>query len=201
MISLTGVKYTRCRPAGFSLLEMLIVVALFSVSMLVIAQTFTSFNRLQRSLAHRAVLSQEVQIALELLVRAARNYPISYSPAPLAHDAQIRLMQANGAEMIVKRSAVGASECEDEPNVACLLLSLDGGVSWAPITAKHVNIVQFDAYVYPTQSPFVQVNGEYPNHIQPFVTFHIGAKYEDGSSAQPDILHAQTSVTSRVYER
>lgn len=182
-------------------MEMLIVVALFAMSMMVMAQTFISFNQLHRKIANRSLVSQDLRFTAELLVRAARNRPISYVTAPPSKDSQVRLMQTNGVEMIIKRSAVGDAACGDLPTVACLLLSTDGGVTWTPITGKRINVEQFDVYAFPAQSPFELAGGVYPNNIQPFVTFTIGMRYMADNVKERESLKTQTTVSSRLYLR
>lgn len=192
----------RTRPAGFTLMEMLIVVALFSMVMVVMARTFTSFMQLHRKIANRAILSQDLRFTTELLVRATRNRPISYAQAPIAaRSSELRLEQENGGEMIVRRSDVGDPACADEPAVACLLLSTDAGATWVPLTGKRVHVEQFDVYVRPSMSPFVLVGESYPNATQPFVTFHIRLRYLADRVKEQDALEAQTTVSSRVYLR
>lgn len=182
-------------------MEMLIVVTLFSLSMLIVAQTFTSFNQLHRKIANRAIVSQDLRFAMELLVRAARNRPISYATTPAPRSSVLYLMQASGVEMQFKRSVVGEALCADLPTVACLLLSTDGGTTWVPITGKRINVEQFDVYVRPDVSPFELSGGAYPNDTQPFVTFNIRMRYMAERVKEQETLQSQTTVSSRVYFR
>ncbi len=187
---------------GFSLLEMLIVVTLFSISMLIIAQTFASFTRLHRKIANHSILTQDLRFTLELLVRAVRNHPVSYLANIQPRDSQIRLMQDNGTEMIIRLSSAGEAVCGDTADVACLALSTDGGNTWAPLTAKHIHVEQFDVYVRPLQSPFILTNGGYPSDSQPFVTIVLKERYVGPNAhEQTETSMAQTTVSSRVYQR
>lgn len=195
-IYLTGVK-----KSGFSLMEMLIVVALFSTTVLIMAQTFASFNQLHRKIANRAIVSQELRFAMELLVRAARNNPVSFSPVPQPRDSQVRLDLSSTQQMIVRRSITGDPACSDLATVACLLLSTDSGTSWVPLTGKRINVEQFDVYVRPSASPFDLVAGSYPNNTQPFVTFNLRVKYMADNPKEQEALKTQTTVSSRVYKR
>jgi prepilin-type N-terminal cleavage/methylation domain-containing protein len=199
-ICLTGGK--RTKVSGFTLMEMLIVVALFSMVMVVITQTFTSFNQLHRKIANRAVLSQDLRFTMELLVRAARNRPMSYANAPIAaRSSELRLSQDDGTEMVFRRSDVGDARCGDLATVACLLLSTDGGSTWVPITGKRVHVERFDVYVRPSVSPFVLSGSSYPNATQPFVTFSLRMRYMAEREKEQETLEAQTTVSSRVYLR
>lgn len=194
---MTGAK----RP-GFSLMEMLIVITLFSLMMLVVTQTFSSFNLLHRKIANKAVVSQELRFAMELLVRVTRNHEISYSPPPASRASELHLLQPNGPEMAIKRSSVGDPVCGDLPTVACLVLSTDGGLTWVPITGKKIHVEQFDVYVRPSASPF-ELSGAttYPNNTQPFVTLHLRMRYMAERVQEQQVLETQTSVSSRVYKR
>ncbi|MBI4139156.1 hypothetical protein HY479_03335 [Candidatus Uhrbacteria bacterium] len=182
-------------------MEMLIVVALFSVSVVVLAQTFASFNQLHRRIANRAVLSQDTRFIMESLVRTVRNLPLSYIVSPLARESELRLDQADGMVLVVKLSAPGQAECADLPTVSCLLLSTDGGTTWAPISGKRINIERFDVYARPSDSPFIPIGGVYPNDIQPFVTVSLRTQYMADNPKDRVTLEAQTTVSSRVYAR
>jgi type II secretory pathway pseudopilin PulG len=182
-------------------MEMLIVVALFSVSMLIVTQTYASFNQLHRKIANRSILSQDLRFAMESLIRAARNRPLSYTAAPPPRSSELRLVQQDGTEMIFKRSVPGDAACADLSSVACLLLSTDGGATWAPMTGKRVHVEQFDVYVRPGASPFILSGGSYPNNSQPFVTINMRLRYMAERVQDQETLQAQTSVSSRVYQR
>lgn len=182
-------------------MEMLIVITLFSMMMLIVAQTFASFNLLHRKIANKAVVSQELRFAMELLVRAARNNQISYASPPPVRASELHLVQTGGVELIVKRSVVGDALCADLPKVACLLLSTDGGTTWVPITGKRLNVERFDAYVRPSTSPFELSGGSYASNIQPFVTFHLRMTYMADRTQEQQTLETQTTVSSRVYSR
>ncbi len=103
--------------------------------------------------------------------------------------------------MIFKRSLTGQAECADRPDVACLLLSTDSGVTWAPVSGKRVNVERFDAYVRPSASPFLIVGPAYPNDTQPFVTFSVKMTYVADRAKENETLQTQTTVSSRVYQR
>lgn len=192
---------TGAKLPGFSLMEMLIVVALFAISMLIISQTFMSFNRLHRRVANRALVNQESRYVMEMLVRAVRNRAFSYSPEPLAKDTQLRLMQSNGRELIIKKSVAGDPACGDIASVSCLLISFDSGSAWSPFTGKKVNVESFDVYLYPAQSPFVLAEGGYPNDSQPFVTINLRLKYMANIVEERESVQTQTTVASRIYLR
>jgi prepilin-type N-terminal cleavage/methylation domain-containing protein len=186
---------------GFSLIEMLIVVTLFSITVLIMAETFASFNQLHRKIANRAVVSEDIRFAMEMLVRATRSHAISYATVPLARESELRLETPNGPRMIFRLSAAGDPVCADLPTVACLLLSTDSGVTWAPVSGKRINVERFDVYVRPLASPFDLVGSAYPNDTQPFVTFDIKETYLADRALDNETIETQSTVSSRVYQR
>ncbi|MEK7655231.1 MAG: prepilin-type N-terminal cleavage/methylation domain-containing protein [Patescibacteria group bacterium] len=190
-----------CVP-GFSLMEMLIVVAIFSVTVLVLAQTFASFNQLHRRISNATVLNQDMRFITESLARAVRQYPLVFVGGGLpSKQNEIRLNQPNGNIYVVMPSAEGDPICEDLLSISCLLLSKDGGVTWTPMTGKRVDVERFDVYARPPDSPFELVGGAYPNDIQPFVTFSIKLRYAADNPKDDTTLEVQSTVSSRMYQR
>lgn len=187
---------------GFSLMEMLIVVALFSITVLVLAQTFASFNRLHRRISNSATLNQDMRFVTESLARAVRAYPLFYGAGDLpAKRGEIILEQPDGSLYQVRISAVGDPDCDNIATASCLLLSKDSGATWTPITGKRIDVERFDVYARPSVSPFQLVGGAYPNDIQPFVTFNIRMRYAADNPKDDTTLESQSTISSRTYQR
>ncbi|MDD5438448.1 MAG: prepilin-type N-terminal cleavage/methylation domain-containing protein, partial [Patescibacteria group bacterium] len=128
------------RP-GFSVIELLVVMVLFAISITILTQTYLSFIRLSHRTANSAVIQQDMRFALEYMSRNIRNMPIDYPVPPASLEAvtsTLSLKEANQPAWIIKKSIPGDTRCSDDIDVSCLLVSSDGGTSWAPITAKHV---------------------------------------------------------------
>lgn len=189
--------------SGFSLMEMMIVVALFSITIVVMAQTFSSFNQLHRKIANRAIVNQDLRFVMEMLVRATRTHAISYATEPSGgRETELHLEMPDGQVMIFRQSALGDALCNDLSTVRCLLLSTDSGTTWVPVSGKRVDVTRFDTYVRPTRSPFVLGGtGVYDNNTQPFVTFNIEMTYMADRTQERSSLQAQSTVSSRVYKR
>lgn len=182
-------------------MEMLIVVALFSAASVILSQTYVSFNQLHRKVANAAILGQDMRFATELIVRAARNNRIDFTGQPLpARDNRLRLLTSTGGTIDIA-ARTGAADCQDTTVTTCLAMSLDGGTTWQPITARRVNVTNFDVYVRPSNSPFIPTGGGYDNDTQPFVTVNIGLQYMAPNPKDQVRLRAQTTVASRVYVR
>lgn len=195
-----GGRRTR-RASGFTLLEILIVTVLFSVAATVLSQTYVSFNALHRRIASTAVLSEDMRFAMEYLVREARNTSVNfgaYLPGEAASSTVLHLSRSSATEDI---SVQSGAPCADPSGARCLALSTDSGVTWNPITSARVNVKSFGVYIRPTASPFVQVGGSYPNNVQPMVTFDLVLEYLAANPRDNVTLQAQTTVSSRSYQR
>ena len=182
-------------------MEMLIVITLFSFASVILAQIFVSFNRLHRQVSNRALLGQDMRFAMELIVRSARSNQIDYSGQPLpAKDSVLYLKTPTGVIAIGPQPGPGIV-CQDADITQCLALSIDGGTTWQPITAKRVNVTNFDVYVRPSSTPFVPSGSSYSSNSQPFVTVNLGLQYVAEAARDSVALQAQTTVSSRVYLR
>jgi len=183
---------------GYTLVELLIVTAIFTIAMTILSQTYISFNQLHRKVANRAVLGQDMRYIMEFFIRAARNLPIDYSASIPAKDDKLTFVVFGFVPVtLAKRSA---PDCTDTTVSSCLAFSVSGG-PWSQLTSNRVEVTNFDVYVRPAVSPFVPVGGNYPNNTQPFVTINLGLKYKAERVKDEVTLQAQTSVSSRLYLR
>ncbi len=139
------------RASGLTLIEILIVVMLFSTAAILLAQIFLSFTRLHRKIANTALLAQDTRYAMELMVRETRKKLINYDPvkgypdaATVSASSILHLVDAQGNTLdITSRSN---PDCGDPTVTNCLALSEKGG-AWNPITGKRVNVKQFRVFV------------------------------------------------------
>jgi prepilin-type N-terminal cleavage/methylation domain-containing protein len=193
------------KPRGFSAIEMLVVVALFSVGSLAAAGTYVNFTHLHRRVANSEVLGSEMRFVTEALVRSARNYAINYPTLPatlVSPTSSISLYSLTSATTTrYQRFATSSTVCAGL-NGACIGLSTNGGTSWSAITGKNVTIQRFLVYITPTASPFQPTGvGTYNNNNQPRITFFIEASYNTSSTLERVSMTTQTTVSSRVYQR
>lgn len=188
---------------GYSLTELLVVMLLFSLAMTILMQTYISFNRLSHRISNAATLQQDSRFAFEYMARALRNMPVDYSWDWTGSSSTLRLYSSASEQKIIKLSEKGDAECGDADTNACLLVSVDGGVNWSPLTSKGVDVKDFKVYIQPTESPFVLTGApaDYPNDQQPFVTVEMDLVFMSPREAERVSLSTQTSISSRVYER
>lgn len=187
------------RP-GYSLFEMLLAIALFMSAATILSQIFLSYNLLHRKVANLSVVGGDLRFAMELMVRAVRSNQIDYSGAPLdARREELLLVTPAGGTVQIAR--ITSALCGDPTVDYCLGLSLDGGTTWQPITARRVNVETFGVYTLPASSPFIPSGGGYASDLQPLTTINLGLEYRAPNTRDSAKLQAQTTVTSRVYVR
>lgn len=192
--------------AGFTVIELLIVVFIFALGSLTIAATYINFTRLHRRVANAETLGQELRFAAELIVRAARNNTVVYPPLPGALSKPVGglyVVSSSGSYLGFRKWGLTEIGGPCVPLGAdCLALTLDQGAAWTPITGKNINVDRFDVYVTPQKSPFETIGvGAYDNNNQPRVTFVIDATYKTVNALEQAKLSVQTSVSSRLYVR
>jgi len=192
------------RLPGFSIIEMLVVMFLFSTSMVILSQTYLSFIHLSHRTANAALIQQDTRFVLEYVTRNIRVTPLAYPAPPAVLDTvstTLKLAKDGGQIWIITKSAVGDVRCTDVPTVSCLLVSSDNGITWTPVTSRRVNVEAFNVYIRPSVTPFVLQGGTYGSNEQPFVTIQMKLSYVAPNDKEVVTQESQTTISSRVYVR
>jgi len=198
-----GVNSRRSIRKGFTMVELLIVVAIFSVVSLSVAAIYVNFMRLERRAANAEQLGEELRYISELLVRAARNNRVYYNGATLPYQSSsLTLVNSSGNNIVIERLAAGATECGGlNVTQGCMALTVPGQLRTA-LSGRSIDIVQFAVYVNPSTDPYTPIGlGTYNNNKQPIVTIFIQARYNTPNAREQVTINLQTSVDSRIYTR
>ncbi len=187
------------KRAGFTVVEMMVAITIFSTIAVVMAQTFVSFNQLHRRIAFTATLGQDARFLNELLVREARNKMIDYSGGSIAAASNnLQLISRDGTQQAWFSIQTAASGNCGSSGVDCLAFSNDAGATWNQLTSNKVDVKQFDVIIRPSDDPFNVVT---PGDTQPFVTVTATLQYKSDDAKERPSLQTQTTVASRVYLR
>lgn len=200
-ISMIGDK--SIKKKGFTLAELLVVTFLFGLAVAILAQTYVSFIRLSHRTSNSAALQQDMRFVMEYLSRNIRTVPIDY-PTSGSMDAvtsTLRLKAEGQPGWLMTRAGPDSPYCGTNSGIYCILVSADGGMTWSPVTSRHVNVEKFDVFVRPLESPFVLQGNAYANNHQPFTTIHIKLSFDTPNAKEKVYLEAQTTISSRVYVR
>jgi len=185
------------KAQGFTLMEMIVAIGLFSIVSVIVAQLFITFNRTQRKAGISAELQSDMRVMMSQISERIRSGIIDY-PAyggNIVYPVEaLHIIDENGVAVTIEKSA--SANCPDAESSPCLTISEDGGTIYPMSSAEFVvDTVQF--YVDPLTDP---VPGAGPD-IQPRVTYALGVKSTSNNEVDQQPLYVQATVSSRIYFR
>lgn len=188
---------------GFTLVEMMVVLAIFSVATVVIVDIFMMAGKAQRRTLAIEKIQSDARYSIEAISKEIKMDMIDYGWAgyvggiTLPEDA-LALLDADNNSIIFKKSE---NDCPTG-TTKCLVVSLDGGLTWASITSEGSNVEDLKFYIDPVVDPFVMNAGNiYDSDNQPRVTIVLVTKGIGGRVEEQQTIYLQTTVSSRIYRR
>ncbi len=195
---------------GFTLIEMLVSVALFSVVMVMALGALLSLSVADRKAEALKSAMDNINFALDSMSRSIRTGYAYHCGSVGGQDcpagsntfvftASTGVQTAYQLESLVKDPSGAAAACgQTTPNVGCIERSVNGG-AWAPITAPNVVIQDLSG------------NGGYLFHVygsqvgaadnqQPMVIITLSG-FTQVSTTQQSTFDLQTVVTQRIYDQ
>ncbi|MBI5254587.1 prepilin-type N-terminal cleavage/methylation domain-containing protein [Candidatus Falkowbacteria bacterium] len=183
---------------GFSLIELLVAMAVFLTVLLVATDIFVSVSRReQQTLVHQRALN-ELRYDFYFLTQQAKINQINYEMYPLELnivETQLFLQDKNEKATIFKLSNQGCNA-----GVKQCLLYFKEGVGWKTLSSSAIDFDFMKFYITPNKNPFDlnKITGKYAADDQPKVTIVLQAFAPN----QPDRkINLQTTVSSRIYGR
>jgi prepilin-type N-terminal cleavage/methylation domain-containing protein len=199
----------RSSSAGFTLMEMLVAISLFSLIIATAADIFMMASRSQRKVFDLQAMQASSRFTIEAIVREIRTGTIDYN---------YYFGRGNGMQMPERALAlIGSDElpikfytsdqsneqyCQDELSRPCLLVEV-GSYDPAPLSPRGVRVRSVDFFISPDSSPFeynVSTSG-YDSDVQPSVTVLLSLESVGRKSGERTYLDLQTTATSRKYVR
>jgi prepilin-type N-terminal cleavage/methylation domain-containing protein len=203
-----GDKKTTQRRSGFTLVEALVVLSIFTILLTSMCDIFVQSSRFGRDIVLRAKLQADARNTIEAVARAVRVSNIDYAAyggtLPAQPTSELRLINPRSGDTArIRLDATDGACYSDGKSFPCINVSTNGGTAWAPLSPRGTKVDQLLFYVTPPQDPFLfdQVNGFYASNNQPIVTMLI--KFH-GLGLQPKndwVYTLQTSITPRLYLR
>lgn len=194
---------------GFTLIEVLISLAIFSMVIAATLNFFYFFQKIQKRTENWQKISRESRLILDQIIQNIRENEIDYT---YYNDKNFDLFQRQnilalrdfeGKPIIFQKS----EEKEDlrcpQDKSPCLLFSRDGK-KFQSLTSGDVVVRDFAIIIRPTENPFEfsEEKVDYLANNQPFVLVLLSL--DNGlPENSPDYakITLQTSVSSRVYKR
>ncbi len=187
----------KSQQLGFTLLELTVVIALFTVFTLVVVDLSTQVQRELRLLQQRAEALQEVKLVMEAMTRDIQTMEIDYDQLdwpPAGQTADLYLRDELGTARHYRFGSI--TDCDD-----CLLVATDDSAVLRQTHSPRF-VVDGGFIITPIDDPFAQnANGTFAANQQPLVT--IWASIEDADITDPERsrIHFQTTVSARSYKR
>ncbi|MFA5413386.1 MAG: prepilin-type N-terminal cleavage/methylation domain-containing protein [Patescibacteria group bacterium] len=188
---------------GFTLVEMMVVLAIFSVATVVIIDIFMMAGKAQRRTLAIEKIQSDARYSMEAMSKEIKMDMIDYGWAGYAAgitlpEDELALLDADNNSIIFKKSA---DNCP-AGTAKCLTVSIDGGVTWASITSKGNNVEDLKFYIDPAVDPFLMNAGNtYDSDNQPRVTIVLATKGIGGRVEEQQTIYLETTVSSRIYRR
>ncbi|MDO8462875.1 MAG: type II secretion system protein [bacterium] len=177
-----GVVTTTRRPA-FTLIEMLVAIAVFAIVVGLTSDLFLTATRQQRRTTARAALEEDARFVIETIVREVREGTLDRSVT----DAGIAVMHMDGTGTRL-RTAVGVCPTPSSSCIEIGRVASDGSIAWASLTSAGVDVDAFDVQVSDPET-------------QDAATVHLVLSTAGVRPDQRETTEAQTTVVSRVYLR
>ncbi len=189
---------------GFTVMEMIVVVAVFSVVVVSSTDIFFVVNRAHRKLVSTQSVQRDMRFALETLVRELHQGTIDYN----YYSSQGTLLKvASQVQGIVSLALIDPSgrpvrfRVLDQGGSNLKLQVSRGQVdNWQNLLSDNIKLVMAKFYVVPESNPFVI--GTTTHNEQPRVTIILSTQSIPTSAQdQPVSFFLQTTIVSRNYQR
>ena len=204
---------------GFTLIELMVVITVFSITMLVVVDMFVLVTRAQRRVSEQQALTSDTRFVLDSMTRKIHAGVLDYE---FYSDIGINLTNPtyvlavrdqDNNQTVYRRTGSGTGDnietcsvtASDVDQGKCADPSPSPG-DWQVINTDKTVVKHFLLYVRPTARPFELLadnSGQYAGgNIQPRATivFHAQNRPLTPTSAIHD-AYLQTTVTSRIYRR
>ena len=200
------------KQKGFTLIEVLVSISVFSMVMTGILDLYMMTSKNQRKMAFMVQVQNDTRTVLRTISDRIKLSTVNYGyyGDDLIADQPVPVLAliAQGSEEVIftkcsaeEGSLCGAEVCFDTNNSSpCVGMRIDNG-DWEPLTSKDIKADRLDFYIRPTADPFKFEDGVYLSNTQPNVTVALGLRNVSVAPGLENLLLSQTTVTSRIYKR
>ncbi|MFH0951645.1 MAG: prepilin-type N-terminal cleavage/methylation domain-containing protein [Patescibacteria group bacterium] len=202
---------TKKRPRGFTLIEILIAITLFSITIVVAVDVIVAYTKLQNRGVIQQTLGSDARFVMESIARQMRLGTIDYDyyADPPDESGEIYLTAGPINKLAIKDNANNVTLYRLNTGTDKVEVSNDiydiGGGTWTSITPDDIEISRLDFYISPAVDPFAlqdpvpAADSKYKSDEQPRVTIVMSSI--SNKTNPPVEKHLQTTISSRFYVR
>ncbi|MFH1867261.1 MAG: prepilin-type N-terminal cleavage/methylation domain-containing protein [Patescibacteria group bacterium] len=196
------IKIQKYFSSGFTLMEVVVVMFIFTLAAVIIAEIFINVQRAQQRTRDLQTAFTDARYVLEVIAKEIRSGFINYSEytvqgEEVAQNSNLYITTSQGNSLYFRKAPV--AECRG--TVDCIQLSKNDGVEWFDLTTPTLRVDTLEFFVTPLEDPFpTEVTATTPD-IQPQVTIVLKTSSTNIKIAEQKPTYLQTTVTARVYAR
>jgi len=214
----TNYKLQTTNYSGFTLLEALLAISIFSIMTVVILDVFVRTQSIQARASSMQKLQDDGRFIMNKIASDIRNGSLLYecyeAHVPSVCDAPIDSLNGNmvlalkdreGTTVIMKQG-ITVAECGLAKNTPCLLISKSsdlGSVNFSRISEGNSKISDFRVFLFPDKNPFALTPDgvAYQSNDQPRVRVAFTETSTVTRKKEEATLTLQTLVSTREYRR
>ncbi len=194
---------------GFTLLEMVVAVAIFIVIALLVTDIFLIASKSHRRTMEVQKVLSDSRFAMESMVREIRMDEVAYNHIS---DEELGLIGEDNKLIIFKQE--DSDVCPDDESRPCLAVGQDTDGDdiidqWASITPAGIALVRLHFYISPLDDPFELITEpgpfyySYAYNLQPRVTIVLATRSVNPPQGEtvPEVIYLQTTAVARIYKR
>ncbi|MDO8425626.1 MAG: prepilin-type N-terminal cleavage/methylation domain-containing protein [bacterium] len=168
--------------AGFTLMEMLVAIAVFSITIGVTSDLFLTATRQQRRTTVRSALESDARFVLETITREVREGRIDRAVT----DA-LAIIHFDDTQT---RFRMSTTDCVGDSGscIAIGRVAADGSIAWAALTGADIAVGAFDVHTGDAS-------------LQDYATVRLQLTAAGARAGERETTEAQTTIASRVYIR
>jgi type II secretory pathway pseudopilin PulG len=200
------------RRPSFTVIEVIIVMAIFSIVMGIVIQIFIFTSRTQRRSRSTQEAYAEARTVIEAIGREAQDGSIDYGyyehPEDLAQAVPVAALRDSQGQAVRFRcvQAGTATPCSPATPGQVELCRSSGCASnsWAALTDGSTSVVGLRLWLGPQLDPFRRLAGsasEYQSNEQPWLAAVIQIQPRPVSGSVLDTVRLQATISSRTYQR
>jgi len=188
-------QHIKSTPRGFTLIEMLVSVAIFSTVMVIALGALLSMSEANRKAETLKSVINNLNFSLDSMsrsIRTASDYRCGAGQYVACPTGATQFQFIYPRNTLYRLETSNATLCgQVSPNIGCITRSIDGGTTYAAITSPEVIVTNLKFYL---------VGNSLVDNLQSRVFITLSG-YVRVSSSQNSIFNLQTSVTQRLYDQ